>query len=78
MDVLVVGGAGYIGSYMTKVLSKDYNVIVLDNLSTGFKESAMHGTFVQGDMNDPIILDYIFDKYNIDFVLHFCSNFWEP
>ena len=41
MKFLIVGGAGYIGSHMVKVLTRaGHDVVVLDNLSTGFRQSA--------------------------------------
>ena len=44
MNILVVGGAGYIGSHMIKMLSKEgYDVVVLDNLSTGFRYAVRYG-----------------------------------
>jgi UDP-glucose 4-epimerase len=49
MKVLVVGGAGYIGSHMVNMLVKSgHDVIVLDNLSTGFRASVKYGRLVVG------------------------------
>ena len=51
--ILIVGGAGYIGSHMVKYLSKrDFAPVVLDNLSTGHFESARFGQLVVGDLAD--------------------------
>ncbi|WP_272941236.1 NAD-dependent epimerase/dehydratase family protein [Acidithiobacillus ferrivorans] len=46
IPILVVGGAGYIGSHMAKILAQSgYEVLILDNLSTGFREAARYGRF---------------------------------
>ena len=79
MKVLVVGGAGYIGSHMVKMLGEnDCQVTSLDDLSSGHRDAVLYGDFVQGDMGDnavkgsPIELyDLIFphSKWNIDDLL---------
>lgn len=75
MSVLVCGGAGYIGSHTVKELVRKYDVIVLDNLSTGFTFLLDDQvTFIKGDLGDPIILDKIFTDYQIDAVFHFAAN----
>lgn len=73
-NVLVAGGAGYIGSHVSKLLSKrGYHVVVLDNLSHGYREFARFGDFVQGDIGDASLLDSVFERYSIDAVMHFCA-----
>ncbi|WP_449620849.1 UDP-glucose 4-epimerase GalE [Robertmurraya sp. Marseille-Q9965] len=73
--ILVVGGAGYIGSHLVKELVKSEEVVVLDNLSTGHKESIdINARFVEGDLGDRKTLEYIFEKYQIDAVMHFAAN----
>ena len=63
-QILVVGGAGYIGSHMVKMLSKSgHNVIVLDNLSTGFRESVKYGKLIIGDLADINLLENLFQEY---------------
>ena len=48
MKILVVGGAGYIGSHMVKMLSDEgYDVVILDNLSTGYRNAVKYGDFVE-------------------------------
>lgn len=75
MKVLVVGGAGYIGSHMVKMLASDgYDVVVLDNLSTGFRESVKYGTLIIGDLADVNLLENIFIKHKFDGVMHFAAN----
>lgn len=72
--ILVVGGAGFIGSHMVDVLSHtDYLPIVLDNLSTGHKEAVKSGVFIQGDMANSQLLDEIFTEHKIAAVMHFAS-----
>ena len=51
--ILVVGGAGYIGSHMVKYLARaGHRVVVLDNLSTGHADAVRYGELVVGDMAD--------------------------
>ena len=51
--ILVVGGAGYIGSHMVKdLLDAGHDVITLDDLSTGHRDLLSGGTFVEGDLGD--------------------------
>jgi UDP-glucose 4-epimerase len=72
--ILVVGGAGYIGSHMVKdLLSKGYDVITLDNLSTGHRDLLPGGTFVNGDLGDREILNRIFTDHKISAVMHFAA-----
>jgi len=75
VKVLVVGGAGYIGSHMVKMLASDgYDVVVLDNLSTGFRESVKYGTLIIGDLADVNLLENIFIEHKFDGVMHFAAN----
>lgn len=75
MKILVVGGAGYIGSHMVKVLndSGDHQVITFDNLSSGFRDAVLGGEFVQGDLADILAIDKVFQQYQPDAVMHFAS-----
>jgi UDP-glucose 4-epimerase len=74
--ILVVGGAGYIGSHVVKeLIRKGKQVAVLDNLSTGHREAIdKKATFVQGDMGNKSDLDVIFSTYPIKAVMHFAAN----
>lgn len=73
--ILVVGGAGYIGSHLVKELVVTKEVVVLDNLSTGFKEAVdERAIFIEGDLGNEIDLDAVFSKYPIEAVMHFAAN----
>ena len=75
MKILVVGGAGYIGSHMVKMLAmQDHEVIILDNLSTGFKELVLYGELVVGDLSDVELMNSLFEKHDFDSVMHFAAN----
>jgi UDP-glucose 4-epimerase len=75
MKILVVGGAGYIGSHMVKMLAKDgHEVIVLDNLSTGFRSAVKYGQLVIGDLRDVGLLEQLFNEHKFDGVMHFAAN----
>jgi UDP-glucose 4-epimerase len=72
--VLVVGGAGFIGSHVNKRLGQiGYETVVLDNLSRGNRKAVTCGHFIQGDIADSPLLDQIFKNYNIDTVMHFAA-----
>ncbi|MEW5755402.1 MAG: UDP-glucose 4-epimerase GalE [Pseudomonadota bacterium] len=74
MDILVVGGAGYIGSHMVKLLHEQgYKVITLDNLSGGYRDAVLGGELVIGDLGDSTLLDQLFSKHNFACVYHFAS-----
>lgn len=75
MAILVCGGAGYIGSHTVKELVNTYEVVVLDNLTTGFEHLVdERATFVKGDLGDRAVLDELFTTYSIDAVFHFAAN----
>ncbi|MBP5980836.1 MAG: UDP-glucose 4-epimerase GalE [Halomonas sp.] len=72
--LLVVGGCGYIGSHTVKhLLYKGHDVVVLDNLSTGFKASLLGGALVIGDCGSRKHLDSLLATHSFDGVLHFAS-----
>lgn len=74
-NVLVVGGAGYIGSHMVKSLGAlGCNVTTLDNLCAGHPEAVLNGRLVQGDMADRPLLDKLFAETRFDAVMHFASH----
>ncbi len=73
--VLVTGGAGYIGSHVVNQLGKaNENVVVLDNLSTGFKKSVLYGDLVIGDTSDKDLVTKLLIDYNVDTVMHFAAH----
>ena len=72
--VLVTGGAGYIGSHVVRHLGEaGYSVVVLDNLSKGFREAVRHGTLVVGDTGDTQLVTRLLRDYSIKSVLHFAA-----
>lgn len=71
--ILVTGGAGYIGSHTVReLLSKGHEVIVLDNFSSGHKNTVAT-QIVEGDLNDLVFLEKIFSENNISAVIHFAG-----
>lgn len=73
-NILIVGGAGYIGSHMMNYLnSSDYSAIALDNLSTGHKDALAVNQLIIGDIADSQLLDKLFTQYHFDAVMHFAS-----
>jgi len=77
MKILVLGGAGYIGSHTVyELIDAGEEVVIVDNLETGFKE-AVHekAVFYQGDLRDRAFIDNVLDKEtDIDAVIHFAAN----
>ena len=74
MRVLVVGGAGYIGSHMVKLLAqRDCAVTVLDDLSAGHADAVTGHHLVQGDLGDAALLDRLCQTERFDGALHFAS-----
>jgi len=74
MKILVVGGAGYIGSHMVKLLlAEQHQVITFDNLSGGFRDAVLGGEFIEGDLADRAALDKVFALHRPDAVMHFAS-----
>lgn len=72
--VMVVGGAGYIGSHMVKLLLREnYRVVTLDDLSTGHRDAVVGGTFIEGSSGNAALLDRVFDEHSIDAVFHFAA-----
>lgn len=72
--VLVTGGAGYIGSHVVRDLdAAGYNIIVLDNLSTGNADSILAGELVRGDTGDAELIGKLIRQYKIRSVLHFAA-----
>lgn len=73
--VLVTGGAGYIGSHVVKQLGeRGEQVLVLDNLSTGFADAVLFGQLVVGDTGDSALVDRLIEEHNVEAVLHFAAK----
>ena len=73
-EILVVGGAGYIGSHMCKYLHENGMIpVVLDNLSYGHRQAVQWGPFYEGDMADSGLLKKIFSEHKIEAVMHFAA-----
>lgn len=76
MKILVLGGAGYIGSHTVyELIDAGHKVVIVDNLVTGFKE-AVHpeAKFYEGDIRDKAFLDHVFEQETIDGVIHFAAS----
>ena len=73
--ILVTGGAGYIGSHVVRQLGEaGERVVVLDDLSTGFRQAVLHGELVVGNTGDPTVLEQVFARFEIDTVMHFAAH----
>ena len=73
-NIIVTGGAGYIGSHTCKALaSSGYTPVVYDNLSNGHFEAVKWGPLEQGDILDRKQIDSVFKKYEPEGVLHFAA-----
>ena len=75
MAILVLGGAGYIGSHTALELVKAGNeVVIADNLVTGYRKAIPEGAkFYEGDLRDSDFLDNLFHQEKIDAVIHFAA-----
>lgn len=74
MNVLVCGGAGYIGSNMTALLAREgHEPVVFDNLSKGHKSAIGKTELIQGDLSDFNLLTETLRKYSIEAVMHFAA-----
>ena len=74
LNVLVVGGAGYIGSHMVKNLcGRGVNVTTFDNLCSGHRDAVSGGEFIEGDLADRAALERVFAARRYDAVMHFAS-----
>jgi UDP-glucose 4-epimerase len=73
LKILVIGGAGYIGSHMVKLLGQqNCSVSTLDDLSSGHRNAVLCGEFVQGNIGDRALLDAVLSN-GFDAVMHFAS-----
>lgn len=76
MEILVTGGAGYIGSVVIEeLLSRKHKVVVLDNLQQGHREAVdSRAIFIKGNCGDKNLLKDIFKKYNIEAIMHLAAE----
>ena len=73
--VLVTGGAGYIGSHVVRQLGEaGEDVVVLDNLSTGFRSAITSGTLVVGDTGDRALVRRLLAEHRVSTILHFAAH----
>lgn len=73
--ILVTGGAGYIGSHtVQQLLARGESVVVLDNLSTGFRQSVPGVTFVEGDVGDQQRVSALLREHAVHTVIHFAAH----
>ena len=74
MNILVTGGAGYIGSHTAKQLARDGSTpVVIDHLQRGHREAVKWGPLIQADVGDRTAVDQAFQQYSIEAVLHFAA-----
>ena len=74
-SILVTGGAGYIGSHVTRQLrARGENVVVLDNLSTGFRSAVLDAPLVVGDTGDSDLVARLLREHGVSTVLHFAAH----
>lgn len=79
MKILVTGGAGYIGSHIVLLLGKlGHEVTVIDNLSTGRRESVIGAELIVGDISDSALLDKVMSEKDFDACVHFAGSIIVP
>ena len=75
MNILITGGAGYIGSHVClNLLDRGHNVTVIDDLSTGHKQLIpKQAEFIKASINDTKTLDKLFQNKSFDALMHFAG-----
>lgn len=74
MKILVIGGAGYVGSHTVRLLTRNgYDVWVYDNLCKGHREAVPAGRLIEGELSDRAKLTKVFAEHQIDAVMHFAA-----
>lgn len=75
MNILVTGGAGYIGSHVLKALLKEgHQVFSYDNLQKGHKKAVTGGKFIEGDLADAELLNQVMQENKIEGVIHLAAD----
>ena len=80
MTILVTGGAGYIGSHMVHALvDQDEPVVVLDNLSTGFRWAIPDKVpLIEGETGDAALVASLIKTHKVDAIIHFAASIVVP
>jgi UDP-glucose 4-epimerase len=74
-SILVTGGAGYIGSHtVQQLIGRGESVVVLDNLSTGFRQALQGVTFVEGDVGNQQLVARLLRDHDVQTVIHFAAH----
>ena len=73
--VLVTGGAGYIGSHtVLQLVARGENVVVLDDLSTGFRQAVRDAPLIVGNVGDRPLVDQLLAEHRVDTIIHFAAH----
>ena len=73
-SILVTGGAGYIGSHVVRQLGETAEkLVVLDDLSRGFRQAVTAGELIVGDVGDRALVSRLLAEYRVDTVMHFAA-----
>jgi UDP-glucose 4-epimerase len=74
-SILVTGGAGYIGSHtLLQLAARGEKVVVLDNLSTGFRQAVRDAQLVEGNVGDRALVDRLLAEHRVDTIIHFAAH----
>lgn len=74
LNILVAGGAGFIGAHTCKLLrANGFTPVTLDNLSTGYEKAVLYGPFVKGDLRERDKIAQIVKEYDIKAAIHFAA-----